>query len=79
MTPLDRNRENQPVLTDDDIRSLQYFALERGDPTRWVGWEEKKDAIALHLPAFMFAWLCHEQAERTFYEVARSLQTSDDE
>jgi hypothetical protein len=69
---------DQPTLSDEDIRSLQYFCQEKGDPTRWVGWEEKKGLIALQLPALMFAWLNLRQAERVFHDVARSLKTSDE-
>ncbi|AAQ96526.1 hypothetical protein [Vibrio phage VP16T] len=37
------------VITPEDLDTMKYFIEEKGDVTRWVDWDEKKDAIfALH-------------------------------
>ena len=40
-------------LTNEDIRMIQYFYLEKGDLTRWSQWEEKLPLIEKQFPGLV--------------------------
>lgn len=60
-------------LTEEYIRSIQYFIGERGDITRWCHWEARKELIAQELPVLMAAMTQLAIAERTLMAVVESL------
>ena len=60
-------------LTESDLNSLRFFAMDRGDPTRWCYWEEKLPEIQRELPGFVKAWNDYVAAQDVFYRVAKSL------
>jgi hypothetical protein len=37
-------------LTEEDLRSIWYFITEKGDITRWVGYESKQHLVEKALP-----------------------------
>lgn len=67
---------NQRNLTPDDLRSIAYFSIERDDPTRWVGWEEKSSLVRIHYPDFYEAWQARESAQQAFIRAANALTES---
>jgi len=38
------------TITQEDLNMVKYYIEEKGDVTRWSGWEEKKDAIQSFYP-----------------------------
>lgn len=53
------------LATDGDLAMLRYFHENRGDMTRYVGWEEIKDDFKARYPHVFDAWERHASAERT--------------
>lgn len=47
-------------LTDEDYSMIQYFHREKGDVTRWCGWEEAKEHLKVEHPAL---WHAFQQVE----------------
>ena len=42
-------------MTDSDWLSICYFWQDKGDVTRWAGWETHKDEIGTKYPELVFA------------------------
>ncbi len=62
-----------PKLTAEDLRSLQYFWDERGDPTRWCDFEKKKPSIIEHAPRFWAAWQTYQNSIKELSRASKDL------
>lgn len=51
------------VITEEDLAMVKYFIREKGDVTRWIDWEEKKNAIFQFYPELRTALHNLERAE----------------
>lgn len=38
-------------MTPSDLRMIRYFFVEKGDLSRWVSWEDKREAFMAQFPA----------------------------
>ncbi|HEC72396.1 MAG: hypothetical protein ACTSW7_01455 [Candidatus Thorarchaeota archaeon] len=64
-------------LTEEDINSIQYFLLEKGDVTRYVCWEEIRHSVKRHFPELIDAIKRLESAERTLNAIVKNLNIDD--
>lgn len=60
-------------LSDQDKAMIVYFWEEKGDLTRWCGWEEKKPLIEAEFPELIKALKDFEVAEKMISLVVRSI------
>ena len=62
---------NEYKLTDEDLSSIAYFWLEKGDLERWTGWEQAKPAVARQYPEILKAWEDYKTSIRTMNAVVK--------
>lgn len=62
-----------PLLTEEDKSDIVYFWQEKGDLTRWCGWERAKPAVAQEYPEIIKAWEDYRAAVRTLNIVVKHL------
>lgn len=48
-------RDQMAGLTYEERSSIYYFGVEKGDVTRWVGWEAARPKVAIEYPALLLA------------------------
>ena len=60
-------------LTDEDRVMLRYFQREKGDMTRWVGWERVQPILQERYPELLKAQHDLEVAEKTLDAIVRGL------
>ncbi len=70
----DMFHELVPELTEEDIRSISYFWLEKHDLERWAGWEEAKPAVARQFPELLKAWEDYKTNARTLDAVVKNMK-----
>ncbi len=58
-----------PELREELLRSVRYFWEERGDPTRYVKWDE----ACREFPSLGQAWARRQQAELDFNIILKGL------
>ena len=61
-------------LTEEDVDTIKYFWLEKGDLTRWVDWEKKLPLIKKQYPELIDAIERYEIAIKTLTAVVRGLE-----
>jgi len=61
-------------LTYDQIDSIKYFILEKGDIERWSGWKDAKPLVETEVPELIHALIQLTIAERTLRAVVNSLE-----
>ena len=66
-------------MNNDDLHSLRYFWEEKGDITRWVGWESKKAEIGKEHPQILWAWENYLETRRCLTEKIRSAVSNSEE
>lgn len=74
---LEHNDEAE--MNEDDMESVKYFLLDRGDVTRWTGWEKSKPEFQREYPEFIAALDQLTIAERTLRAVAKQMFEQFDE
>ena len=60
-------------LTASDVRSLQYFWEERGDPERFCHFKELREDIKTKTPHFYAAWMNYKEAVRRMDDACENL------
>lgn len=60
-------------LSNEDKNSICYFITEKGDVTRWTGWESKKSDIEAEFPELIHALKMLEIAKKTLAAVVKSI------
>jgi len=60
-------------LTYEQIGSIKYFILEKGDIERWTGWDETKPLVEAEFPELIHALTQLTIAERTLLAVTNSM------
>jgi len=63
--------ELKEQLTEDDKSMIAYFITEKGDVTRWTGWERAMPLVEKELPHLMDALRRLESAKRTLDALRR--------
>ncbi len=48
--------EGETAVTEEQVQQLQYFWLERGDLTRWIGFQAALADLAREHPEVLKAW-----------------------
>ena len=66
-------------MTSDDLHSIRYFWEEKGDPTRWVGWERTKPDLLKEHPQILWAWENYLETRRCLTEKIRSAISNSEE
>lgn len=61
------------MVTEDDIRMIDYFLNEKNDIERWSSWAARKPDIEAEYPEFIAALKQLEIAEKTLSAVAKSM------
>jgi hypothetical protein len=51
-------------LTEEDKNMLMYFWREKGDPTRWCGWDKAKAIMEEEKHPYLDAWESLKRAEK---------------
>lgn len=51
-------------ITEEELNSIKYCWKEKGDPTRWIGWEKALPALRRQFPEIVAAWENYQTAER---------------
>ncbi len=62
------------MITDEDLRVIQYFWEEKGDLTRWAHWEEKLPLLREKYPELVYAWEDHVKAEVLLNFIVKELR-----
>jgi len=60
-------------LSGEDMQSLRYFYEEKGDMTRWTGWDDALPALKEYHPELLEAMRQLDIAERTLTAILRAL------
>lgn len=61
----DLEDENEDTPLEQAVTMFKYFWREKGDPTRWCGYDENKALLKEHRPELLKAWKDYVVAKRT--------------
>ena len=61
-------------LTEEDINMAIYFLKEKGDITRWCGWEDRKKVFAKEFPMLFIALEKERAANQLMDATIRELE-----
>ena len=65
--------KNKPEASDADVGQALYFIREKGDVTRWCGWEEKRALVFQRYPELHAATQGLDAAEKTLKRICESI------
>lgn len=60
-------------LTQEELDMINHFHFDKGDITRWIGWEDTLPRVEVHHPHLLKAMKDVEIAERILNSVVRDL------
>lgn len=65
-------------VTNADRRMISYFIMEKGDITRWVNWNSRKEIIEAEYPELVKALQDYAAAEKILHLVVKNIENDDD-